>query len=301
MKKLILLFLSISPLLLQAQTLAVSHVQAPQEVPFAKPFEATVELSHPDGQTVVLLPDSVSPDFAVIKEKLQPVSPTATQAQLTLMPFTLKKSTFTASFALAANPDVTAPVEMALTVTPVKLFKDNDFKEIRPPHRAFDWVLWLCILLALLALTFLIIWWVRHMKNDPARLQAPVDNRPAHVIALSQIDTLVDSGLWENKQYKVFYITLTDILRDYLQRGFGIDVSADTSAELLRHLKTQPNFQAFIQSLRAFLASGDLVKFAKFIPDEKTRNSDITILREFITQTAPKPQSQEPAPVEVKL
>ena len=295
MKKITLLFLTtLLALSTYAQTLGIARTGAPQEVPFAKPFVATVEVTHPEGQAVALLPDSVSPDFTVAQANLQPVSPTSTQVQLKILPFTLQQSTFTASFALTANPKVTTPVEIPLTVTPVQLFKDNDFKEIRPPHRPFDWVLWLCILLALVALICFIIWWVRRMKQPDARLSAPVDNRPAHVIALSQIDALVDSGLWENKQYKVFYITLTDILRTYLYRAFGLDVSADTSAELLRHLKTEPQMGSFIQSLRSFLASGDLVKFAKFTPNEQTRNTDITVLREVITQTAPKPAPAQP-------
>ena len=300
MKNITLLFLTtFLALSTHAQTLEVTHAKAPQEVPFAKPFVATLEVTHPEGQSIALLPESVSPDFTVVQATLQPVSPVSTQVQLKLLPFTLQKSTFTATVALAANPEITTPVEIPLTVTPVQLFKDNDFKEIRPPHRPFDWALWLCILLALVALVCLIIWWVRRMKQSAARLSDPADNRPAHVIALSQIDALIDSGLWENKQYKVFYITLTDILRTYLYRAFGLDVSADTSAELLRHLKTKPQLDSFMHALRTFLSSGDLVKFAKFIPDEQTRNTDVTLLRESITQTAPKPapaQSEEVKP-----
>ncbi len=295
---LILVFTAISA---WAEGLSVVKADAPESVPFAQPFTATVLLEHPQGQTVALDPESVGKDFAVTALQLLPNNPQSTQAQLTVMPFAVQKSTFTATFTLAANPDVTAPVEIPLTVTPVQLFKDNEFKEIRPPHRPFDWALWLCILLALVALVCLIIWWVRRIKRDNALLNTSIDNRPAHVIALSQIDALIDSGLWERKQYKVFYITLTDILRNYLERGFGLDVSADTSAELLRHLKAQPNLSAFIQQLRTFLSSGDLVKFAKAVPTEQTRNQDITILRQFIEKTAPKPAPQVPASVEVKL
>ena len=284
-----------------AEGLNILKASAPEKVPFAQPFTATVVLAHPQGQTLMLAPESVGKDFAVTDLQLVPNTEQSTQAQLTVMPFAVQKSTFTATFALAANPSVTASVEIPLTVTPVQLFKDNEFKEIRPPHHPFDWVMWLCILLALLVLVGLIIGWVRHIKQKTARLSALVDNRPAHVIALSQIDAMVNSGLWENKQYKMFYITLTDILRTYLQRGFGLDVSADTSAELLALLKMHLTLSTFLPSLRAFLASGDLVKFAKAVPTEQARNQDITILREFITQTAPKPAPEVPARMEVKL
>lgn len=286
---------------LQAQTLDVLQTNLPDSVPFAKPFDGKVLFSHAQNETVQLVKDSEPEDFPILNIKWDAVSPTQTQATLTLLPLTLDKSTFTASFALDLHPTATAQVQVPLTVTPVTLFKDKELKEIRPPHRLFNWALWACILLALISLVCWLIWWKRQLKDNPDLLTNPPDNRPAHVIALSQIDALVDSGLWENKQYKVFYITLTEILRTYLQKAFGLDVSADTSAELLRRIKTNAQLTHFIQSLRAFLSSGDLVKFAKAVPTEQTRNQDITILREFITQTAPKPQPQTPNVVEVKL
>ena len=297
----IFLSILIASLELGAQELAVSHAQAPQQVPFAQPFTASVVLSHPQGDAPQLVPDSVSEDFAVVDTQFQPVGPTQTQADLTVIPFTIHKSTFTASFALSWQPQATAQAVIPLEVSPVKLFDDNELREIRPPHRFFDWVLLLCILLALAVIVCLIIFWIRRMQKDGSdTLSAPVDNRPAHVIALAKIDALVDSGLWENKQYKVFYITLSDILREYLQRAFGLDVSADTSAELLRRIKTVQPLVPLSQALRSFLSSGDLVKFAKVVPSEQTRNQDVTALREIITQTTPKPVP--PAPhVEVKL
>ncbi len=287
---------------LAAQGVSVLQTQVPPTVPFAQPFAAQVEIAHPQGDTLTLVQDSVPTDFAVTNISWNQLTPERTRADLTVLPLALQQSTFTATFALKADPAEVAQMTVPLTITPVKLFDDNQLKEIRPPYKLFDWVLWLCILLALFVLISLLIWWIRHIKehNNPL-LAAPQDNRPAHVIALSQLDALVDSGLWENKQYKVFYITLTDILRTYLQRAFGLDVSADTSAELLRRIKNQAQLSAFVQALRGFLASGDLVKFAKAEPTEATRNQDILVLREFIMQTAPKPQPQTSQPVEVKL
>ncbi len=294
------LLLVTATLPLVAQGVSVLQTHAPTAVPFAKPFTAQVELSHPQGKSLELVPDSVSTDFAVTHLTWNALTPERTQADLTVLPLALQQSTFTATFALKVDPSQTAQVTVPITITPVKLFNDNKLKEIRPPHQLVDWVLWLCILVAVFALVCFLIWWIRRIKQQTTLLATTPDNRPAHVIALSQLDALVDSGLWENKQYKIFYITLTDILRNYLQRAFGLDVSADTSAELLRRIKNEVQLTNFVQSLRAFLASGDLVKFAKAQPTEQTRNQDIWVLREFIIQTAPKPQPETPN-VEVKL
>ena len=43
-----------------------------------------------------------------------------------------------------------------------------------------------------------------------------------------------------------------------------------------------------MNQLREFLSSGDLVKFAKAVPSEQIRDKDVTLLRQIITETAPK-------------
>lgn len=290
MKKFLFFIFLLSSTLSGAAELGVLKTDAPESVPFAQPFTAQVVLSHPRGETVTADKDSVPAEFSLQRVSYQPVGVDSTQADLVILPFTLNKSTFTVSFSLAGKPNSTVQAQLPLTVTPVKVFDDNELREIRPPHRVFDWATWLCILLAITAIICLLIFWWRHLhKEQSTHLSAPVDNRPPHVIALSQIDALIDSGLWENKQYKVFYITLSDILRTYLERAFKLDVSADTSAELLRRLKTVPHLVPLLNYIRQFLASGDLVKFAKAIPSEQTRNRDITILRDVIEKTAPQP------------
>ncbi len=301
MKKFLTLGILVFTFTAYAQEVSVVQVDAPQEVPFAQPFETQITLSHPQGKPVELVADSMPPEFEVTAARLEPLDPQTTRAHLTVVPFTLQKSTFTVQFALPQDPAQHVVARAPLTVKPVKLFDDNGLREIRPPHKVFDWALWLCILLALFALACLIIFWVRRLKQAASSAEAaPVDNRPAYVIALSQIDLLLDSGLWERQEYKTFYITLSDILRTYLHRAFGLDVSADTSAELLRHIKKERPLLPLVQAVRTFLASGDLVKFAKAVPTEQTRNRDITLLRNLITQTAPKPQ-EPPKQVEVKL
>ncbi len=280
-----------STLATAAQELSVIKTDAPQEVAFAQPFTAQFVLAHPRGQTLTWDKESVPPEFTVKHVEFQPVGLDSTQATVTVFPFTLNKSTFTVAFSLAENPEYTAQAQAPVNVSPVKVFEDNELREIRSPRRVIDWGTWLCILLALAALVCLLIWgWRKWHRGKSNLFTAPADNRPAHVIALSQIDALLDSGLWENKQYKIFYITLTDILRTYLQRSCGLDVSADTSAELLRRFKEIPDLATHLQQIRLFLSSGDLVKFAKQIPTEDTRNRDITLLRTFIQATTPKPQ-----------
>lgn len=279
-----------------AQELRVENVQAPQKVKFAEPFDVTFTAVYPQGYTVALDEEKTSPDFAVFRTEKQ-TAQDGEMFSLSVRPYTLNISTFTVTLSLVQDGENVAQqeVQVPLTVEPVKLFKDNELREIRDPRVPLSWFLLLLIALAAAALVALIYFLTREKKQakSPA-LSVPVDTRPSHVIALSQINALIDSGLWENKQYKIFYITLSDILREYLWRRFHIDTSADTSAELLKRAKRTEALVALVPQLREFLSSGDLVKFAKVVPTEAKRNADIILLQNMIKQTTPlPPQTKE--------
>ena len=301
MKKIILcgLFLFTGGLV-TSQTVSVAEQHLPQTASFAKPFQARLVLSHTPGYTLQL-PEQPPQDFEITEQKLTPSSEGTAQLELTVMPFTLQASTFTVTLDLLQGATVVSSttLEFPITVNPVQLFKDKELREIRNPKVPVSWLTWLLILLALLILFAVLFWWRKRLEKEDGpswqRFGPQKDTRPCHVIALSQIDALLDSGLWEQKQYKIFYITLSDILREYLQRRFNMDVSADTSAELLRHAKKETVMTPVLPDLKEFLSSGDLVKFAKVIPSETVRNRDITFLRHIIEQTVPPPPPSESA------
>ncbi len=292
MKKLFLLFLLtclFAPL--RAQELTLIEKRAPAQIALAQPFALQYDFSHTPGYQVELDEASLSPDFEIKDSVRRQNSPGTVTFDFTVLPFTLGKSTFTATFLLTQNGKsaADAPVETFITVTPAKTFNDKNLREIRPPHIPAGWLTWLLAALAALAfIGVLWFWYQKTRQKNLAVLQQEEDSRPSDEIALAKIDALLNSGLWEQRHYKLFYITLSDILREYLWRQFHIDASADTSAELLRRVKNMPSMAPLLFALRSFLNSGDLVKFAKAVPEEAVRNKDVQLLRQIIRETAPK-------------
>ncbi len=285
---------------LTAQELNLLEKHAPQTVAFAQPFSIEYVFSHTPGYQVELDKDSLSADFEVQQAALVPNSPGTAAYGFTVIPFTLGKSTFTAAFVLSKDGTTTsARVEdpIYINVSRAKTFNDKNLREIRPPQIPLGWLTWLLAALAALAFLGVLYAWRKKMREKALSLrQEPEDLRPSDEIALSKIDALLNSGLWEQQQYKLFYITLSDILREYLWRQFHIDASADTSAELLRRVKNMPAMAPLLYALRNFLNSGDLVKFAKAVPEEAVRNKDVQLLRQIIRETSPKetlPQKEE--------
>lgn len=273
-----------------AQELHITEAQAPEKAPFAQPFTAEYHLSHsPEYQVsvdVASFPDS----FAVTDTQTTSGSPGTTAYKFTVLPLALGKSTFTVSFQLNQGKQIVATEQTPLyvEVTPVQVFKDKKLREIRSPFPVHNWWWWLLLLLFTTALIYAIyLYRKRKQKLGGLSLNKVQDNRPCDVRALENIDMLVQSGLWEKGQYKIFYITLIDILREYLQHRFNLDVSAETSTELLAHIKTKEELSVFVTSLRELLSASDLIKFAKAIPNEQQRNRHILILRELIKRTTP--------------
>lgn len=299
MKKFFLFFVfALASLLASAQAVSVEEKHFPSTLSFATPFEAEILFSHAPETTLTLSTQTPNKDFEITAQKVETTSPGNTSLQLTVMPFALDKSTFTVVMDVlqGSTEASTYTVEIPLTVNPIKLFKDKDFHEIRDPKVPVSWLMWLFIL----ALIIVILWAIRRLRKE-TELEGPAwqrfgpdeDKRPCHEIALSKIDALVNSGLWERQEYKLFYISLFDILREYLFRRFNMDVSAETSTELLRNAKKENKMQPVLQDLKDFLTSGDLVKFAKVVPSEVERNRDITYLQTLIKKTTPQPPTEQ--------
>lgn len=278
--------------------LTAQHV--PQQTPFAAAFDTRFEISHTPGYVVELDKESLPEGFELTAEKQEKLSPGTVAYDLTFIPFTLGVSTFTAvTFNLKkqAGAQTLASAlseQVQIDVKPVKYFDEQTLRDIRPPYIPSSLLIWLLCLLVLGLIIYFAWYFYKEIQTRARELSHAQDNRPADEIALSKIEALLQSGLWERAQYKMFYIELGDILREYFWRRFKQDVSSDTSAELLRRARKIPQLKKLLLPLREYLNSSDLVKFAKVIPAQQTMQQDVGCVRKLVKETTPRPeQAQE--------
>ena len=278
-----------------AQEINILSEQIPQQTPFAKPFDVRFEVGHTTGYVVEVDKESLPANFELIQEKTNTLSPATQAYDFTFIPFTLGVSTFTAvTFQLKESTGgkvlAEAQTEVKnITVQPVKFYDEKTLRDIRPPYIPASLFIWLLCALAAVILFLTIKHFYRTVKQDHMALKAQQDNRPADVIALSKIQLLLQSGLWEKKQYKLFYIELGEILKEYFWRRFSLDVSSDTSTELLRRAKTVPELTRMLMPLREYLSSSDLVKFAQVAPSADAMQKDVQAVQDLVRETTPKP------------
>lgn len=73
--------------------------------------------------------------------------------------------------------------------------------------------------------------------------------------AWAELDRLLGRGLPGRGKFKDFYVELTQVVRRYIQRKYGIKAPHMTTEEFLREAKPS-------DALREFLVSADMIKFA---------------------------------------
>ncbi len=278
----------------RAQEISFTAQTMPDRVSFAQPFDASFEIAYTPGYILELDRDELPEGFELTRSEKRPLSPGTAAYDVTLMPFTLGPSTFTVTFLLKDQEGGRTLAQASsdtktLSVQPVQYFKEKTLRDIRPPYIPSNRLIWLlCALVLALIVYFARRWW-RDVREDRALLRAERDTRPADIIALSKIQILLQSGLWEKAEYKLFYSELDAILREYFWRRFGLDVSSDTSAELLRRARNVKELGPLLAALKEYVQSSDLVKFARLIPPAELMRRDVHNVQTLVKQTAPRP------------
>lgn len=164
----------------------------------------------------------------------------------------------------------------------------NDMAPIKDIHREKAhwtdyqaWVIGVLVALVLLALIFRIV-----NRKSPTLIKSRAFETPAHELALKKLNVLAQKQ-WTNQGFvKEHYTELTFILREYLEKRFGIPALESTTEETLGYLKYK-NFPAKISvQLHDLLEQADLAKFAKIIPSESFHAAALEVARKIILQTS---------------
>jgi hypothetical protein len=139
----------------------------------------------------------------------------------------------------------------------------TDIRDIKPPLDIPDpwaWLWWTLLALAVIVAAYL--FWRWKNRKQAVVLPPPV---PAHVRAKKKLNEAL--GLISKP--KPFVIAVSDTARTYLEERFNFHAPERTTEEFLRELGgTKLLAKEQKESLGNFLASCDLVKFAKYEPGE---------------------------------
>jgi len=266
-----------------AQTV-LFKVEKPKEAKLAERFRLEYRLEYQGDFEIKISTEKLSnSDFQLLGITKEGESAFA----LEVIPFNIGVSTFPSlEFSLisvAASYKAKSP-EIPIDIKPFFEDKgDEKLIDIYPPFRFTNWLKWL-LLAALLAPAAWLIY--KKLAGGTAGFisgtPAAPDNRTPYQKAMDEISALLRANLPEKGEIGVFYISLSDILRNYIEREFLIQANHMTTHDLVKSLKgTFHDIKDLIYT-REFLDDCDLVKFAKHTPGTGEIHGDVERLKRLI-------------------
>jgi len=196
------------------------------------------------------------------------------------------------SFRAGEFTDTVYTTANLLTVLTPEVDPESDIRPIKPPVNTplnfaeiFPWLLIGVGGFLLITLVWALIWIWRQKTKDPEQFeQAP--SEPAHVIAFRDLEALKNQKLPENGMVKEYYSRLTEVIRQYMTRQFGIHAMESTTLEILEAFSVQnTGSEELNKKLENLLMLADLVKFAKEDPTPVENTTHMRSAVGFVEQT----------------
>jgi hypothetical protein len=146
--------------------------------------------------------------------------------------------------------------------------------------KSYGWII-------LVLLAGILIWWIRKSKRTSFSKTSPTRRE----LCLMDIDALSLKKMWEKDAAKEHYVQLSLILRSYLSDCYSVNLTERTTDETLLLLKKKTISPTTFDQISSFLQEADLVKFAKFIPQDKDVLRHLELGRTLVLSLEPTPQA----------
>lgn len=165
----------------------------------------------------------------------------------------------------------------------------ENLKDVRPPvdlPANYFFLLLVIGVVLLVGLFFLLRWLSQKLKSKKPTV---IIVRPAWDIAKEELAALERDDLPARGEIKEYFVRLSDIVRHYLEHRFSVSAPEMTTDEFLLHLKTLPALnQQQKESLKEFLTTSDLVKFARQGSSLEEMTTALNGARRLVEETTPR-------------
>jgi hypothetical protein len=156
------------------------------------------------------------------------------------------------------------------------------------------------VLIILLLLLYALKRILAHYGKNITDIFKPAPPLPPHVEAQMALEKLRQQRLWQEGEHKLYYSTLTDIIRAYIAGRYSVGAMEMTSDEIIDAMRGVELPQKSAMDLSDILREADLVKFAKAVPEADENEAAFRAAWDFVEQTKPveiiEDEEDEPQP-----
>ena len=150
------------------------------------------------------------------------------------------------------------------------------FREVLP---------WILLGLFVIVAAYLLYRYIKYRRENRDFFGKPVVKDPPHIVALRALDKLHNEKLWQSGKEKLFYTGITDTLREYIEKRYGVNAMEMTSSEIMQSIADRQIDQKNYNELDELLKTADLVKFAKYVPQIYENEEAIPAAVRFVNST----------------
>lgn len=175
--------------------------------------------------------------------------------------------------------------QILIDVSLVKVDLKNSFHPIAPPLHASASHMLMYFLVAGSFLLLVLFFIYRRRKRRMAQMAEYTASIQPEETILTRLDKLEKDLSGRKVGVEQFYVKLTDLLREHIEKEFAFPAPEHTSAEIIRYMKQQIEDPELLEKIRESFELADLVKFAKVLPSKKENQEVIKSTFDFVTKT----------------
>ncbi len=168
---------------------------------------------------------------------------------------------------------------------------DEKVRDIRGmvdvPGGGAHWMWWIALAAVVAAAAAAVLAFLVGRRRRAAEAAAEPEPLP-HAWAMAALAQLEADGLLDRGAFEPFYTRLSDIVRQYIEKRFGLMAPERTTDEFLVEARRGDALSEGHKTLlEGFLRAADMVKFARFQPRSRDATEALGAARGFVQETAP--------------
>ena len=148
---------------------------------------------------------------------------------------------------------------------------------------------WIGGIVLFLLIAASLIYYFKKRKGKEEKEEIDYDpNIPPYILAMESLRRIEQERLWQNGYFKKYYTDITDVLRIYYHRIYGLKTKELTSHELIEALHGKSLFDSESVTMLEYISRySDLSKFAKANPLPENNTQSLKYAFELVEKGKP--------------